>query len=388
MTLSRRTFVRTLSLGGAGVLGAPLLAGRGSEAWGRALGVGDELPGVGAPRAMAASPLRLNSNENPYGPSPAALRAVQGALTGASRYPREWEDALAAALAAEHGVKVENILLGAGSGEVLRMAAFAFLSPTAALVTAAPSFEDSTHYAEGMGAPVHAVPVTGNLQLDLAAMAARCPGAGLVFLCNPNNPTSTVHSAAAVADFVAGVRRSAPGTTIVIDEAYHEYVEDPAYATSIPMALADPRVVVARTFSKVFGMAGLRVGYAIGTAETLKTMRRHRLGNSVNVLGAAGAVAALGERAFLAEQRRLNREARAYTHRAFTDAGFAVVPSQTNFLMIDIRRDAREFQVACRKHDVLVGRPFPPLNTHTRISIGTMEEMRRAVPVFRTVLAG
>jgi len=141
-----------------------------------------------------------------------------------------------------------------------------------------------------------------------------------------------------------------------------------------------------RTFSKVFGMAGLRVGYAIGTAETLKAMRRHRLGNSVNVLGAAGALATLGERGFLAEQRQLNREARAYTHRAFTDAGFAVVPSHTNFLMIDIRRDAREFQLACRKHDVLVGRPFPPLNTHTRISIGTMEEMRKAVDVFRGVL--
>jgi histidinol-phosphate aminotransferase len=385
MPVSRRSFVHALSLGGAGVLGAPFIAARGHEAWGRAL----------ADDAMSApldddpaGPLRLQSNENPHGPSSTALAAVRDALAGASRYPRGPEAMLQEAIAARHGVPTGQILLGAGSGEILRMAAYAFLSPAKALVTAAPSFEDPVRYAKLLGATVHEVPVDARLRLDPDAMAERAVGAGMVFFCNPNNPTGTVHGEAAVADFVARVRRVSPDTIIVIDEAYHEYVEEPTYASAIPLALADPRVVVTRTFSKVYGMAGLRVGWAIGAAETLAAMRRHRLGNSVNVLGSAAALASLADGAFVTEQRRLNREARELTRRAFADAGHHVTPSECNFLMVDVRRDVREFQKACQERGILVGRPFPPLLTRARISIGTQAEMRRAVGVFREVLAG
>lgn len=383
MPLSRRTFVRTLSLGGAGALGASLLQARGHEAWARGLDDGAPPPG-----ALDGDPLRLNSNENPYGPSAATLAAVQGAFRWASRYPRGHETPLVAAIAERHGVKPENVLLGAGSGEVLRTAVYAFTSPTRALVTAAPSFEDPVRYAELLGAPVHAVPVDGELRLDLARMAERCAGAGLAFVCNPNNPTGTVHPDAAVRDFVARVRRSSPETVILLDEAYHEYVDDPGYATALPLAKADPRVIVARTFSKVYGLAGLRVGYAVGHADTLAAMRRHRLANAVNAFGSIAALASLGDEAFVAEQRRLNREARALARRTLADAGFAVAPSETNFLLVDIRGDPRAFQQACEREGILVGRPFPPLATHARISIGTLEEMRRALPVIGRVLAG
>jgi histidinol-phosphate aminotransferase len=267
------------------------------------------------------------------------------------------------------------------------MAAYAFLAPGKALVTAAPSFEDPVRYAKLLGATVHEVPVDARLRLDPDAMAERAAGAGMVFFCNPNNPTGTVHGEAAVAAFVSRVRRVSPETIVVIDEAYHEYVEEPTYASAIPLALADPRVVVTRTFSKVYGMAGLRVGWAIGAAETLAAMRRHRLGNSVNVLGSAAALASLADGAFATAQRRLNREAREFTRRAFVDAGHQVTPSECNFLMVDIRRDAREFQKACQVRGVLVGRPFPPLLTRARISIGTLAEMRRAADVFRDVLS-
>ena len=388
MPVSRRGFVRTLSLGGAGALGATLLSARGHEA------LAGLLDGRVVVPPGAAGLVRLDSNENPYGPSPAALDAVRAAFGEASRYTGDAAGSLVDAIAAEHRVSPEHVLLGVGSTEVLRMAVLAFTAPDRALVSAAPTFEDPARVARVAGAPVHEVRVDAALRLDLAAMADRAAGAGLVFLCNPNNPTSTVHGGAAVRDFVADVRRRSPETTVLIDEAYHEFVEDPAYATAIPLALADPKVVVARTFSKVYGLAGLRVGYAIGAPPTLAAMRRHRLASGSNALGVAAALASLAPRGpssrsgqeFAASQRTLNRAAREFAHRTLAGAGFVPVPSQTNFLFFDIRRDVRAFQRACADRGVLVGRPFPPLDTHARISIGTMEEMRSAMPVVMEVL--
>jgi histidinol-phosphate aminotransferase len=387
MPLSRRSFVRAVGLGGAGVMTAPLIGARGREAL-----AADLRAGLGAPTSAtgAAGVIRLSSNENPRGPCAAALDGLRGALGEASRYPFAPPEELRAAIAAAHGVRVENVLLGCGSTEVLRMAVDAFTSPTRALVTAAPTFEEPAARAEVIGAPVRAVRVDAGLRLDLAAMTAAAAmggGAGLVFVNNPNNPTGTLHGARAIADFVRRTLAAAPGTTILIDEAYHEYVEDPAYSTAMPIALENPRVIVSRTFSKVYGLAGLRVGYAIGQPATLQALARHQLGMDVNVLAAAAARAALGDHELAARERRLNHEAREFTRRFFESAGYAVAPSRANFLMADIRRDAKRFQEACRAHDVLVGRPFPPLATHTRVSIGTMDEMRAAVDVFRRVLA-
>jgi histidinol-phosphate aminotransferase len=219
-------------------------------------------------------------------------------------------------------------------------------------------------------------------------MEAKASGAGLVYLCNPNNPTATVHTLSEVKEFVARMSRSSPGTTILIDEAYFEYVDDPGYATAIPVAIENPRVIVSRTFSKVFGMAGLRVGYAVGSTATIKALSRHQLPSGVNLLGAAAALASLNLKDHIEQQRRLNREAREFTRRYFETAGYKVVPSQTNFMMIDIRRDAKEFRAACRKRNVMIGRAFPPLTSHIRVTMGTMEEMRQAVEVFGQVLAG
>jgi histidinol-phosphate aminotransferase len=385
MPLSRRSFVRTIGLGGAGVMTVPLIGARGREALAAELRAG--LGATTATTGLAAGVIRLSSNENPRGPCAAALRGLQDALGEASRYPFTPPEELRAAIAAAHRVRVENVLLGCGSTEVLRMAVDAFTSPTRALVTALPTFEEPAARAEVIGAPVRAVRVDGDLRLDLAAMTAASRGAGLVFVNNPNNPTGTLHSARAIADFVRRTLAAAPTATILIDEAYHEYVEDAAYATALPIALENPRVVVSRTFSKVYGLAGLRVGYAIGQPATLKALARHQLGMGVNVLAAAAARAALGDRTLVPREQRLNHEARDFTRRFFERAGYSVAPSQANFLMADIRRDAKGFQDACRTHDVLVGRPFPPLATHTRVSIGTLDEMRAAVDVFRRVLA-
>jgi histidinol-phosphate aminotransferase len=385
MSLSRRSFVRTLGLTGAGVAAAPLVGARGREALAAELRRG---AGAGAVAELAprAGQIRLSSNENPRGPSAAALAGVRGAIGEASRYPFAPPDELRKAVAASHGVGEDHVLLGCGSTEILRMAVDAFTSPARALVTATPTFEVPADRAQVIGAPVHAVPVDADLRLDLAAMAAKAGGAGLVFVNNPNNPTGTLHPARAIDDFVRRVLAGSPDTIVLVDEAYHEYVEDPAYASALPLAVETPRVVVSRTFSKVYGLAGLRVGYAVARPETLKAMARHQLDVALNVLGVSAARAALGDRELVPRERRLNREAREFTRRFFESAGYRVAPSQANFLMADIRRDAKEFQAACRKHDVLVGRPFPPLSTHARVSIGTMDEMRAAVQVFRRVL--
>lgn len=393
MRFTRRAFVRALGLTGAGLASSTIVGARGREASAaEAMRDGLLLPNDGSvtpalPELAEDNLLLLGSNENPRGPGKAALRALDEALAVSSRYPRDAMESLRRALAAELEVETRNILLGCGSTEILRIAVDAFCSPTKPLVTAAPTFEAPTNRAQALGWPVVAVPVTEKtLELDLARMVEASKGAGLVFLCNPNNPTGTLHSASAVADFIRRVNAASPETTILVDEAYHEYVESPAYATALPIALENPRVLVARTFSKAFGIAGLRVGYALGRPETLQPMVKHSLGIGVNTLGAAAARGALADRELVARERRLNHEARAFTADWFTRAGYAVTPSEANFVMVDIRRDARQFQDACRTERVVVGRPFPPLTTHTRVSIGTMDEMKAAVKTFGKVL--
>ena len=366
--ISRRSFVQVMGAAGASALLGAHVAARGREA---AVGAGlvfDPLQ-VGA---TGARPIRLSSNENPVGPPRAALDAIVASLGDSSRYPFEPAQRIVARLAALHRVDAACIVPGAGSGEILRMAVHNWTSPTRALVTAAPSFEDPVRYAELLGAPVVAVPVTATLKLDLDAMLKRAAGAGLVFLCNPNNPTGTLHSAADVTAFVDAVQRVSPDTTVLIDEAYHHYIEDRTYATAIPLALERPNVVVSRTFSKVYGMAGLRLGYAIGTRDTIASLRRHRLANSVNALVVPAALAALDDGALEQRERARNHEAREFTRGALADAGYPSLPSEANFIMVDVRRDVREFQAACLAAGVQIGRPFPPLMTHARISIGTM----------------
>jgi histidinol-phosphate aminotransferase len=196
-----------------------------------------------------------------------------------------------------------------------------------------------------------------------------------------------VHGRDAVSDFVARTLRDNSACTVLIDEAYHDYVDDPRYASAIPLALENPRVLVARTFSKVHGLAGLRVGYGVGHQDTIKMLAPYALDMGVNALGAAAATASLGARDHVALERALNREAREFTRRFFVDAGFTPSDSQTNFVMVDIRRDAKAFREACKAEGVLIGRDFPPLTTHARVSVGTMDEMQRATAVFRKLLA-
>jgi histidinol-phosphate aminotransferase len=321
------------------------------------------------------------------GPGARTLEAIRAAFADANRYPFANEKAVQTAIAQAHRIPDTHVVVGCGSGEILRVAVMAFTRPGRALVTGAPSFEDPGHYAGLLRADVVEVPVDTALRLDLDRTADGSGGAGLIFLCNPNNPTGTVHSGSDVSAFIARVNRSSPNTTILIDEAYHEYVDEPSYRTAVPIALENPRVIVSRTFSKVFGLAGARIGYAIGRPETLEPLRKLKLGSGVNVLAAAGAAAALTDADHIAAERARNREVRRFTSEALGRSGYTVAPSQTNFVMVDVRRNVQPVIDACKKEGVLIGRAFPPLTTWARISIGTMEEMQRGLDVFKTVLS-
>ncbi|HEU4995028.1 MAG TPA: aminotransferase class I/II-fold pyridoxal phosphate-dependent enzyme [Gemmatimonadaceae bacterium] len=395
MHLSRRNFVKAASVSGIGALTVPLIAARGSEALRDGIlelstssSVSFASDERAASRLLKSDAVRLDSNENPNGPGKVALDAIRAMFDETPRYPDLPADGVRKAVATHLKVAPENVVIGCGSGEILRMAVYAFTSPDRALVTGLPSFEDPVKHAEMTRAQVRAVPVDAQLSLDLGRMLDQTSGAGLVFLCNPNNPTATVHGAAAVRDFVAQTNKRDPECVVMVDEAYHEYVDEPSYATAVPLALENPKVIVVRTFSKVFGMAGLRLGYAIGRPETLRAMQRHRLPNNINVLAAASAIATLPDTAHVERERQLNRAARDHTRKAFESMGYKVGVSNTNFIMVAINRDSKAFKDACAKHGILVGRAFPPLTTHARVSIGTLDEMKKATDVFRQVLSG
>jgi histidinol-phosphate aminotransferase len=336
--------------------------------------------------------VRISSNENPLGPGKAVIDTILGKFPEANRYPfnsSPLDADLEILIAKLNSAKRENVVLGVGSQELLRNAVRVFTSPTKHLVEASPTFGNCNAHARQLGHPVKTVPVDAKLKTDLAAMLPLVKGAGLVYICNPNNPTATIVGSKALSDFVAEVRKTSPTTAILIDEAYHDYVTDSAYQTAIPLALQQPNVFVARTFSKAYGMAGVRIGYAIGDAATIKKMSAWRVPYNVNTFGVAAAVASLKDPKHIEEERARNTQVRDFTVKALTDMGYTTADSQCNFIFTDIGKTmtAAAFRDACAKQGVMVGRDFPPMEKQwARISIGTMEEMQKATTVFRNVL--
>jgi histidinol-phosphate aminotransferase len=384
MPVTRRGFLRVAP---ASQISGAFLAARGLEAH---LAQAQQGRGARSLVPPGVEEIRISSNENPLGPGKAAIDAIVGKFPEAGRYPfnaTPTDSNLAAAIASTHKAKPQNIVLGAGSQELLKSAVRAFTSPERGLVTASPTFENCTNTARRLSHPIVEVKVDSAFRLDVEPMIAASKGAGLVFFNNPNNPTATVHGAKTVTDFVERVRRTAPDAFILIDEAYHEYVTDPSYSTAVPLALETPNVFVVRTFSKAYGMAGLRIGYGIGQPETMKRLAALRMPYNVNVFGVAAAMAALADAAHIEQERKRNTEVRTFTETALKEMGCTPTDSQGNFLFVDVRRPAKEFREACAKSGVVVGRDFPPFqNSHVRISIGTMDEMRKAVDVFRGVM--
>ena len=377
MSLSRRSFVHTMGAGATGLW----IGSRGREG---SLFGGDRLFAQGpAPTVI------LSSNENPLGCHSDVLGAVRGALGEAGRYPFATADEVTALVAKKHNVKPENVLLGSGSTQLLRTSTHVFTTKTAGLVAAIPAYEECADYARLIGHPITGVKLTADLKMDLDALQTASVGSGLVFFCNPNNPVATAVTGADTRSYLTTLMKQSPNTTVLVDEAYFEYGTMPGYETMIPLAVQNPRVIVARTFSKCFGMAGIRIGYAVAHADTIKQMAMWDGVGSISVMALQGARAALAvPDQWVKDEQRRNAEARSFTQKWFADRGYTPTDSQTNFLFVNIKRPSREFREACMRDGVLVARDFPPYEkTHVRISVGTMAEMQKAVKVFDKVLS-
>jgi histidinol-phosphate aminotransferase len=351
-------------------------------------------PGMRPNLPPGVQAIRISSNENPLGPGKAAIDAILGKFPEANRYPfnsTPLDADLEILIARLNQAKRENVVLGVGSQELLKNAARVFLSPTKHLVIPSPTYGDPAGFAQHvLHYTVKSAPVTDKtLKTDLSALLPLVKGAGLVYLCNPNNPTGTINSAQEIKDFVAEVKKASPTTGILLDEAYCDYATDPSFATAIPVALSTPGVVVARTFSKAYGMAGVRIGYAVGDAATIKKMTAWRMPYNVNTFGVAAAVASLKDPAHIKDESARNKAVRDFTIKALADLGYTSTDSQTNFIFTDIGKTmtAAAFRDACAAKGVMVGRDFPPLEKQwARISLGTMDEMQKATDVFRSVL--
>jgi len=386
MAFSRRHFVQTVGLGSAALTGA----------WIGARGREDAIWSAVEPSLEAIAPgvICLASNENPLGPGKTVMKSVRDAFGEGGRAPGRYSGSsgdLIEAIARKQGVKPENIVLGCGSTQILRTCTHLFTARDKALVGTIPTYEECAGYAEMMGHPVHGVLLDSEFKIDLGKVADAAKGSGLVFYCNPNNPTATYVGSRATRDFLAKVNRESPDTTILVDEAYFDYVTDPDHDTHIGIAVDNPRVVVARTFSKAYGMAGLRMGYAVGHVDTIKKMRDWDAGSgatSLNVLALHAGIAAIEQDAtFITAERARNTAARDFTMKWFTDRGMKPTDSQANFMFVNIGRPVKEFRDACRAKGVLVARDFPPFEkTHCRLSFGTLDEMKKAVAVFGEVL--
>ena len=353
----------------AGALGAAAGAALLDTRWSRAA--------LAAGRRRSADEVLLNSNENPYGPCAKALEAAAASGRVANRYPDALEDEARNAIAAHHRVKPSQIALGCGSSEILRMADEAFSGPGRKVVAAEPTFEAVLAFARVLRAEGVKVPLTADFRHDLPKMAAACDAAtGLVYVCNPNNPTGTIVGADELAAFAAKVPA---GTTVLVDEAYHHLVESPSYRSACETLDRTPNVVVARTFSKIYGMAGLRLGYAVGSEEKIAAMSPYACWSNANAAVLSAALASLSDPDHVPRQRKMLNDTRRWLVAELARQGRRTIPSETNFVMIDMGGDVAPVIQAFRQRKILVGRKFPSMPNWLRVSIGKPEEMKAFV---------
>jgi len=381
MSVSRRGFVRSVGAGTVGAFSSTWVIGRGREAWAAAPEAQQQVFDDGF--------IRISSNENARGPGPSAIQALHSVISprAGRGYPPDHTDALVDTIASAHGVPRGNVIIATGSGPILAGAVYAFCSRDHGLVTAAPTYATCENTARRLGLPVSAIRVDAGLGLDLDAMADAVRGTGLVFFCNPNNPTGTAHPLGEVQAFVRRVKERSPETAILIDEAYLDYAHDASVSTARALTQELPGVFITRSLSKAHGMAGLRVGYAVGQAETVQKITQAWHLGSMNTLSAAAAIASIQDRAHIADEVAENARVRAFVVSGFRELGYDVPTPHANHVLVDLGRPASWFRAQCAERKVTVGRDFPPLEqTHSRISLGTMEEMQQAMGVFRDVL--
>jgi histidinol-phosphate aminotransferase len=365
MTSSRRNFLRSLGFG--------VTAGA-AVRW----------PLGNIPRAYASEPtrmvqsdgfIRLDSNENAYGPSAKVAEAIRSAVGLANRYPFRKYDELTQQIAGVHRVKPEQVLFACGSTEILRVAACAFLGRGRQLIQAVPTFEAIEDYSKAVGAEVLSIPLAPGFVHDTERMLARAGSStGLVYICNPNNPTATITPRKDLESFIG---KLPAGAMVVLDEAYHHYAgKSGMYASFLDEPLHDERVIVARTFSKVYGLAGLRLGYAVASPTVIEKLRVFLTEDSLNAVVAEVAGVALNDTEGVNDSVKRNADDRQEFFNSAMLRMLMPVDSHANFVLTNVQHPAVEVIEHFRRHNILIGRHFPGLDNCIRVSLGTPQEMR------------
>lgn len=318
----------------------------------------------------------LNANENPAGIPEPALAAMREVLPTANRYHYQEFSGIYSAIAKSENLAPEQIVTGCGSSEVLHTSVDEFTSTARPLISVNPAYEGPIETARALGRTVKLVDLREDHTADVRALAAAADqaGGGLIYLCNPNNPTAAFTTKTDVDWLVENLPRN---TVLLVDEAYIHFADSPELVSALPHVRAGKNVIVTRTFSKIYGMAGLRVGFAAAKAEYITRLQPLRM-NVISIVGARGVAAALEKRDSFVPQRQA---ALALTRRDLTswlaERKVKFIPTQANFLMIDCGRNAREFIAGLPKLGVVPGRAFPPLTNYLRVTIGTDEEMAK-----------
>jgi histidinol-phosphate aminotransferase len=377
--VSRRGFVG----GMAGALG--YLSINPSELWAKVRGRGALQPRQRGPEEYDIL-AKLGNNENPYGPPESVMKAMTQAFKYSNRYGYP-DGGIVAEIAKHHGVKPENILLGAGSGEILDVVGSTFGSNGKKVVGVEPSYSQVYSHVTSVKGAALTIPLTPDYRQDMQALLRLTKRhyreVGFVYLCNPNNPTGRIVTKQEVKQLLDGLPEDMP---VLIDEAYHHFVDDPNYATSIPYVLEGRPVIIARTFSKISALAGMRLGYAVAPREMIQQMRPFTTG-TVNAIVKWGGVAALKDVASQEQVKRVTIDLRTKATKELTSMGYNCIPSEGNFFMVHLKRPVVPVIEDFLKKGIIVGRPFPPMTEHLRVSIGTPDEMGKFMVGFKEIMA-
>jgi histidinol-phosphate aminotransferase len=384
--LNRRAFMGGVAtaLGYVGLGSTELAAQRGNR------GGGGAAPAAAGQQTQAVpydQMAKLANNENPYGPSQATLKAMQDAFKYANRYGYP-DGGIVQAIAAHHGVTPAHVLISAGSGEILKIVPDAFLKNQKVVVGPDPTYVSvysAATNSQNTGDVIR-VPLTKDYSTDMPGIIRATKNnyrnVGLVYICNPNNPTGKVVPKQDIELLMSSIPADVP---VLIDEAYHHFVEHPDYADSIKYVKEGRNVIVARTFSKIAALAAMRLGYAIAPPELISRMRPVAAA-SINVLVKYAGVAALKDTSYEAQTRRLNNELRAKTVADLKALGYEVIPSDANFFMVNLKKNIAPVRQAFAAKGILVGRDFPPMLEWLRVSIGDANEMQRFMAAFKEIM--
>lgn len=347
----------------------------------------DKLSSSAQARPIFASPdqpLRLNANENPYGPSKKVREVIANTFDEACRYPFRVIGSLEEAIAKKEGVSTDHVVVTGGSTEGLHATGLVYGLDRGEIIAADPTFQALMRYAENFGAIVHRVPLDANLTHDLGAMERRVTSkTRLIFICNPNNPTGTLLNAGKLKDFILSVDNKA---VVFSDEAYYDFIAEPDYPSMVELVKQGRNVIVSKTFSKIYGLAGLRIGYLIARPDTADRLRTAAMAKT-NILAIEAAKTALEDDEFYKFSLAKNVEVKNYIYKLLDDLNLKYIRSHTNFIFFKSGRNINDLMADMRNENVLIGRPFPPMYDWARISIGTVEESKIFGEALRKVMS-